>query len=226
MKELFAEYNVALSEKQEKTFRKYTELLLFYNSRFNLTAITDEREIFVKHFLDSVLGMNCLKSGKVIDIGSGGGFPAIPLAVMREDIFITMLEATGKKCSFLETVITELDLKNADVINGRAEELAKLPQYREKFCSCTARAVARMNTLCEYTLPFVEPGGNFIAYKGADESEIEESSHAISVLGGSLREIRRYDLEGASRMIAIVDKVKRTPALYPRGRGKERKQPL
>lgn len=226
MRDLFEAYGISLSERQEKTFRKYAELLLFYNSRFNLTAITGEREIFVKHFLDSVLGQDCVKSGKVIDIGSGGGFPAIPLAVMREDVFVTMVEATGKKCGFLETAIEELGLKNAAVVNERAETLARLPEYREKFCSCTARAVARMNTLCEYALPFVEPGGNFIAYKGSDDGEIEEASRAISLLGGSLKEVKRYDLEGASRMIAVVDKVRRTPDCYPRGRGKERKQPL
>lgn len=226
MRALFERYRVNLSEKQEEKLSKYADLLEEYNGRFNLTAITDREEIFVKHFLDSALGISCVQPGNLIDIGSGGGLPAVPIAVFREDVFVTMLEATGKKCDFLNAVIETLNLKNARVLNGRAEEYSRMQTYRERFDCCTARAVARMNTLCEYALPFVRVGGSFVAYKGDAAEETAEAARAIALLGGRLKEEKRMDLEGACRTIVVVEKVKSTPPQYPRGRGKERKQPL
>ena len=156
-----------ITEKQAELFEKYYEILISYNNSFNLTAITEKSEVYVKHFADSLLGAQFI-NGDFIDIGSGGGFPAIPLKIFNPELKATLLEATGKKCEFLRAVISELGILNAEVINGRAEELAHDKFYREKFPFATARAVAPLSSLCEYCLPFVKKGGRFVAYKGAD----------------------------------------------------------
>lgn len=225
MRELFEKYNINLNFEQEKLFEKYYELLIKYNSMFNLTAITEKRDVYIKHFIDSVLGVDKLISGKLIDIGSGGGFPALPIKIMRNDLSVTLLEATGKKCEFLNTVIKELSLKGASVVNGRAETEAKT-NLRESFDICTARAVARLNVLSEYCLPFVKTGGVFVAYKGGIEEELKEAERAIEILGGKIESVDHYSLEDAKRMIITVRKVKSTDKKYPRGNGKERKNPL
>ena len=225
MRELFEKYNINVTSEQEKLFEKYYELLIKYNSMFNLTAITEKRDVYIKHFIDSVLGVDKLISGKLIDIGSGGGFPALPIKIMRNDLSVTLLEATGKKCEFLNTVIKELSLKGASVVNGRAETEAKT-NLRESFDICTARAVARLNVLSEYCLPFVKTGGVFVAYKGGIEEELKEAERAIEILGGKIESVDYYSLEDAKRMIITVRKVKSTDKKYPRGNGKERKNPL
>ena len=225
MRELFEKYNINVTSEQEKLFEKYYELLIKYNSMFNLTAITEKRDVYIKHFIDSVLGVDKLISGKLIDIGSGGGFPALPIKIMRNDLSVTLLEATGKKCEFLNTVIKELSLKGASVVNGRAETEAKT-NVRESFDICTARAVARLNVLSEYCLPFVKTGGVFVAYKGGIEEELKEAERAIEILGGKIESVDYYSLEDAKRMIITVRKVKSTDKKYPRGNGKERKNPL
>ncbi len=225
MRELFEKYNINLNFEQEKLFEKYYELLIKYNSMFNLTAITEKRDVYIKHFIDSVLGVDKLISGKLIDIGSGGGFPALPIKIMRNDLSVTLLEATGKKCEFLNTVIKGLSLKGASVVNGRAETEAKT-NLRESFDICTARAVARLNVLSEYCLPFVKTGGVFVAYKGGIEEELKEAERAIEILGGKIESVDYYSLEDAKRMIITVRKVKSTDKKYPRGNGKERKNPL
>ena len=225
MRELFEKYNINVTSEQEKLFEKYYELLVKYNSMFNLTAITEKRDVYIKHFIDSVLGVDKLISGKLIDIGSGGGFPALPIKIMRNDLSVTLLEATGKKCEFLNTVIKELSLKGASVVNGRAETEAKT-NLRESFDICTARAVARLNVLSEYCLPFVKTGGVFVAYKGGIEEELKEAERAIEILGGKIESVDHYSLEDAKRMIITVRKVKSTDKKYPRGNGKERKNPL
>ena len=225
MRELFEKYNINVTSEQEKLFDKYYELLIKYNSMFNLTAITEKRDVYIKHFIDSVLGVDKLISGKLIDIGSGGGFPALPIKIMRNDLSVTLLEATGKKCEFLNTVIKELSLKGASVVNGRAETEAKT-NLRESFDICTARAVARLNVLSEYCLPFVKTGGVFVAYKGGIEEELKEAERAIEILGGKIESVDYYSLEDAKRMIITVRKVKSTDKKYPRGNGKERKNPL
>lgn len=229
MEELFNKYNLIVSKSQAEKFKKYYELLLEYNSKFNLTAITDEKEVYIKHFIDSILVVDKFITSKnlsMIDVGSGGGFPAIPVKIMREDINLTLLEATGKKCEFLKAVVKELDLKNVQIINDRAELLAKNSEYREKFSICTARAVARLNSLCEYCMPFVKVGGTFAAYKGDAEEEILEAKTAVKILGGEIDENYVYELDGAKRTLVKIKKIKSTPEKYPRGNGKERKNPL
>ena len=194
--------------------------------KFNITAITEKIDVYKKHFIDSILGAKLITSGTLIDVGSGGGFPAIPIAIMREDINYTLLEATGKKCEFLSVVIKELNLKNVKVINGRAEEYSLKNEFREKFTGVSARAVARLNILAEYCLPFVKIGGFYVAYKGDVDSELNEALNAFSVLGGELKSVDKTELFGAKRAVVFVKKIKPTEKKYPRSNGKIRKSPL
>lgn len=226
MRKMFEKFNIFISEEKIEKFENYYNLLIEYNKKFNLTAIIEREEVILKHFIDSVLGVDKVFGDKLIDVGSGGGFPAIPLKIMRDDVMLTMLEATGKKCEFLKAVVDKLELKNVTVLNGRAEEIAKNEIYREKFDTCTARAVARLNSLCEYCMPFVKKGGLFLAYKGEAEEEIIEAKNAIKILGGTLDSVQNFDLIGAKRQIVCIKKCKNTPLIYPRGNGKERKKPL
>lgn len=229
MKDLFLKNGVEITDSQIEKFEKYREILLFYNDKFNITTITQKEDIYVKHFLDSVLCKDLfVDNSKVIEIGSGGGFPSIPLKIVRDDLNFTLVESTGKKCLFLKEVVKELNLKNVEVLNGRAEDFGKDKKYRERFDHVTARAVARLNTLCEYCMPFVKVNGSFIALKGNAEEEIIKAQNAVNVLGGKYSLIKEYNLplEEAKRTLIKIEKIKNTPQLYPRGNGKERKQPL
>ena len=215
-------------EYKEK-FEEYKNLLVEYNKRYNLTAILDDEGVKIKHFLDSVLGEKYFKVGSnVIEIGSGGGFPSTPLKIIRDDLHFTLVESTGKKCEFLQVVVDKLVHKGVKILNIRAEEGGKDKNLREKFDVCTARAVARLNTLCEYCMPFVKVGGYFIAYKGDAEEEIIEAENAVKVLGGKIEAVEKIELPlGAGvRNIIVIKKEKPTPPLDPRGNGKERKSPL
>ena len=226
MKSYFEKYSIDVSQQKINFFEKYYNLLLEYNKKFNLTAIIEREEVIIKHFVDSLLGVNNIVGNKLIDIGSGGGFPAIPLKILRPDVMLTMLDSTGKKCEFLNTVCRELEFKSANAICARAEDLAKDNNFRESYDVCTARAVARLNTLCEYAMPFVKVGGYFVAYKGDAEEELIEAQNAIKILGGKVERVETFDLEGAKRQIVVIKKIKNTPLIYPRGNGKERKKPL
>ena len=226
MENLFLSYGVKLNSEQIDKFKKYADLLIDFNAKFNLTAITERSEIYLKHFLDSALGVDKVCGQTLIDIGSGGGFPAIPLKIMNDELKVTMVEATGKKCEFLKTVVSELGLKNVNVVNARAEDLAKDNNYRESFDVVTARAVARLNTLCEYCMPFAKVGGSFVAFKGDAAEEAKEAQNAIKTLGGKLEDSFEFELDGAKRTFVIIKKIKSTDKKYPRGHGKERKNPL
>lgn len=219
--------NIVNGEKKE-VFEKYFALLSEYNARFNLTAITERAEVFEKHFLDSVLGESLFpENANVLEVGSGAGFPSLPLKILRDDLSFTLVESTGKKCEFLKVAVKELSLSGVTVLNERAETLARDPKYREKFDVCCARAVARMNTLSEYCLPFVKVGGVFVAYKADAEEELREAENAIKKLGGKAAYTYRYSLPNhGARTLICVEKSRPTPALYPRGQGKERKNPL
>lgn len=221
-------YTELISGEYRDKFERFKNLLLDYNNKFNLTAITDENEVYIKHFLDSVAGESFFtKNASVIEIGSGGGFPSIPLKLIRDDLKFLLIESTGKKCGYLQTVVDKLNLSNVEVKNARAEDAAREVIYREKFDFAVARAVARLNTLCEYCMPFVRVGGKFIAYKGGAEEEIKEAANAIKILGGEIENVEQYELpNGEKRTLIIIKKVAHTPRQYPRGQGKERKAPL
>lgn len=228
LKEKALKYGLELTGEEVKKFEIFREMLKKYNNEFNLTAICDDEGINEKHFIDSLLGVKMFtKNSTVAEIGSGGGFPSLPLKIVREDLSFTLIEATGKKCRYLEKVISELGLKNMTVINGRAEEIGKDPAYRERFDHATARAVASLNILSEYCMPFVKTGGSFIAYKGNADAEIEEGRNAVKILGGEIGRIKSAELsDGSERKIIEIVKKSKTPVLYPRGNGKERKKPL
>ena len=225
---LSPEHYLNLIDEKRPLFQKYFALLLEYNKKFNLTAITKEDEVYEKHFLDSVLGEALfLKGASVLEVGSGAGFPSLPLKIVRDDLNFTLVESTGKKCDFLKLAVRELDLEGVTVLCGRAEDFARDPNYRERFDVCCARAVARLNTLSEYCLPFVKVGGSFIAYKGDAAEEVKEARNAIKLLGGGDTDDLRYTLpSGASRTLVQIKKQRPTPKGYPRGQGKERKNPL
>jgi len=226
MKKYFEKYSINISDEKIKKFEKYYNILIEYNKKFNLTAITEREEVIIKHFVDSLLGVDNITGNKLIDIGSGGGFPAIPIKIFKDDVMLTMVDSTGKKCEFLNDVCRELKFDNAKAVCARAEELAKDKNFRESYDICTARAVARLNTLCEYCIPFVKVGGYFVAYKGDATEELEEAQNAIKILGGKLEKVDSFELEGAKRQIIVIKKKKETPQNYPRGNGKERKKPL
>ena len=226
MNDRFEKYNISLSKEKKEKFSLFYVILKEFNAKFNLTAITEEKEVYIKHFIDSLLGEKFIVGKKMIDIGSGGGFPAVPIKILKEDLSLTMVEATGKKCEYLKILSEKLNLKAVEVINKRAEELAVDDYYREKFDTCTARALAKLNILCEYCLPFVKVGGVFIAFKGDAEQELKESENAIKTLGGVIKTVERFDLEGAKRDIIVIEKILPTDKKYPRTNGKIRKFPL
>ena len=226
MEKLFKEYGLDIDENIKNLFKSYYSLLLEYNSRFNITAITDEREVVIKHFIDSALGVELLKGETLADVGSGGGFPAIPLKILKPELKVTLIEATEKKCEFLKTVADTLGLKDITVLCGRAEEFAKKSEYREKFDICTARAVARLNILSEYCLPFVKRGGIFLAYKGDADEEARDSENAVKILGGKIITHDKYVLDGAKRSLIVIEKQKNTDAKYPRGNARIKNKPL
>lgn len=229
MQEILNGYEKVLKGEKKEIFDAFQSLLLEYNEKYNLTSILEDKEIFYKHFLDSVAGERFFKqNANVAEIGSGAGFPSIPLKLVRDDLSFDLFESVGKKCEFLNAVVEKLSLKNVRVYNLRAEDCAKKAEFREKYDFVTARAVARMNTLSEYCLPFVKVGGLFIAYKGGNDEEIYQAETAYKILGGKMETVIRYALpfDYGERTLAIVKKIKNTPPKYPRGQGKERKQPL
>lgn len=219
----------ALLKAHTDRFAAFREMLLGYNEKYNLTAITEEEEVNAKHFLDSLAGEALFPAGaRVLEVGSGAGFPSVPLMLVRPDLSFTLVESTGKKCDFLISAAEKFSLK-ATVLHVRAEEAGRDPCFREQFDVCCARAVARLNTLLEYCLPFVKQGGVFLAYKGAGaEEELAEANRALSLLGGGQVKAYSYSLPGGmgERTILAVRKIKPTPEKYPRGRGRERSAPL
>lgn len=211
-----------------KEFEKLSSLLVENNKKFNLTSIVGEEDIFYKHFVDSLAGERYFEKGAyVAEVGSGGGFPSLPLKIARKDLKFFLIESTGKKCAYLKQAAESLKLDGVEVFCGRAEDAGKNDGYREKFDVATARAVARLNTLCEYCMPLVRTGGRFIAYKGDCDGEITEAEKAVSVLGGEIEKIEKYGLpNGDKRSLVIIKKIAPTPLKYPRGQGKERKSPI
>lgn len=228
-------YTVGMIDAQEairsgetgEKFALFYAMLTAYNEKFNLTRITDREDCNKKHFLDSLSGEKYFPQGaNCAEVGSGGGFPSVPLLIVRGDLRFTLLESSHKKCDFLCEVVEKLGLR-ARVYALRAEDAGRKEAFREAFDVCTARAVARLATLAEYCAPLIRVGGRFVAYKGRAEEELAEAAEAFDVLGLRLREKETFALEGGDvRTLLFAEKVKSTPAKYPRGKGKERSDPL
>ncbi len=226
---LFEGIGIQLDEEQAKRFDSYARLLLEWNEKINLTAITDGEGIEQKHFLDSVLPftkVQLTQGCSVIDIGTGAGFPSCPLKIVRGDIKLTLLDSLNKRIGFLKALSDEIGLE-AECIHGRAEELAK-GDMREKYDYAVARAVARLNILCEYCLPYVRVGGTFIALKGSSgREELEEARGAVKTLGGEVERFEKYSLPcGDKRTLIVIRKTKPTDVRYPRNKGQMMKKPL
>lgn len=209
----------------DKAYKIYMDYLLEVNAHTNLTAITDPREIEVKHFKDSLTVLSYIKEkDKVLDIGAGAGFPGLPLRI-EKDFDLTLIDSVNKKVVFMNEVIEKLGLKNTRAIHTRAEDYAK--EKRESFDVVVSRAVANMATLSEYALPFLKVGGLFIALKGPKaEEELEAGKNAIKILGGRVKEIKAFDLDGNERVNIVIEKVKKTNKKYPRGKNLPKKEPL
>lgn len=220
--------NIVLEEKQIENFYKYMNLLLEWNEKMNLTAITEPNEVILKHFIDSLTIANLIeKDQKVIDVGTGAGFPGIPLSIVKEEN-ITLLDSLNKRIIFLEEVINKLELKNIKAVHARVEEFAKNKKERESYDIATSRAVASLNVLLEYLLPLVKVGGICICMKGSNTEEIEEAKNALKILGGEIEKIEKITLPETdiTRNIIIVKKVKQTPLKYPRKPGIPSKEPI
>ncbi|MBO5031169.1 MAG: 16S rRNA (guanine(527)-N(7))-methyltransferase RsmG [Lachnospiraceae bacterium] len=226
------ELDISLNDNQIEQFMRYYELLAEWNSFMNLTAITEFDEVCTKHFIDSLSlckAIDCTEQYSVIDIGTGAGFPGIPLKIAFPNLKITLLDSLAKRVKFLNEVIAQLNLKDIEAIHGRAEDFAKPDLLRERFDICVSRAVANLSTLSEYCLPYVKVGGFFISYKSEKISEEMQSAHrAITALGGEVSEQKEFMLPDSEiyRNLFVIKKIQATPKKYPRKAGLPSKEPL
>lgn len=221
-----------LSNSQKEQFDKFYNILIEWNQVMNLTAITKYDEVVQKHFIDSLSikdVINLKEVCSVIDVGTGAGFPGIPLKIAFPHLKVTLLDSLNKRVKFLNEVIFELGLKNIETVHGRAEDVARDKEYREQYDICVSRAVANLTTLCEYCLPYVKVGGILISYKSGNvEEEIKDSEKAVSILGGIVKKVVKFELRGTNigRSFVIIEKKKSTPKKYPRKAGLPSKEPL
>lgn len=232
LKTVAAEYGLNLTESQISGFNRYYELLVEWNKKINLTAITEPKDVAIKHMIDS---LSCYRdklfyeNASLIDVGTGAGFPGLPLKIFCPSLKLTLLDSLNKRVKFLQLVVDELGLKDVEVIHARSEEAARNRNYREKFDIATARAVARLPIICEYCLPFVKTGGVFIALKGRQyEDETEEARKAIKILGGEIERtvpIKLPEIDD-KRAVIYIKKIKSTPKAYPRKAGTPERNPI
>ncbi len=224
------EFEIRINDDQIDKFYEYMNLLLEWNQKMNLTAITDCREIIIKHFVDSLTIEKYIeKDSYLVDVGTGAGFPGIPLKILREDLNVVLLDSLNKRIKFLNEVCDKLKLNKIEAVHARAEEFARNKNYREKFDVVTSRAVANLSTLSEYMLPLVKKEGICICMKGKEvKEELHSAQKAIKVLGGTLKNEEELYLDNnqISRNIIVLEKVERTPAKYPRKAGMPSKEPL
>lgn len=212
-----------------RSFYDYMNLIIEWNKKINLTAITEPKEFIVKHFVDSLTITKYVSTkSKVIDVGTGAGFPGIPLKLYYNDIDLTLIDSVNKKINVLNDVIQKLELENVKAIHTRAEDFANDIKNRETFDYAVSRAVSNMSTLVEYLLPFVKIGGKVICMKGPNfNDELQESLNAINILGGRVGLVQTINIDNEfERNIIIIDKIKNTPKKYPRGQGKPLKEPI
>lgn len=235
LKSGLSELALDLSEEQSEQFYQYYEMLTEWNKVMNLTAITEMEQVVFKHFIDSlslVKGLPELKegfSGSVLDLGTGAGFPGIPLKIAFPDLRITLLDSLNKRIRFLDAVIEKLNLSHITAIHGRAEDLGRDTEYREQYDICVSRAVANLSTLSEYCLPFVKIKGYFVSYKsGAIQDELEQSKNAVRILGGKIENVVTFQLpcSDAGRSLIKIRKIQQTSRKYPRKAGLPGKEPI
>lgn len=232
LKNALSELNIEADEILLKKFESYMDEILKWNEHVNLTAITDRKDFVQKHFVDSILGSNCeemISAEKVVDLGTGAGFPGVPLALIFPEKKFLLIDSLNKRLKIISEICEKLEIKNVEVLHGRAEEIGRMKDHREQYDLCVSRAVANFSTLSEYCLPLVKKGGYFMAYKGPDaEAEIKASGKACGLLGGKISRIFIPELKGFEfdHNIVIVKKEKNTPAKFPRKAGTPAKEPL
>lgn len=234
LKDTLLQYKVEITDFMTMQFEQYYDIMIEWNQFMNLTAITNYEEVLMKHFIDSLslfrsFGKGILQNSSLLDIGTGAGFPGLPLKITIPELNVTLLDSLNKRVKFLNYVILKLELKDISAIHGRAEERAKEKEYRKKFDFVVSRAVSKLSVLAEYCLPFVKQGGFFIAFKSNKvKEELEEAKTAIEVLGGRVQEVTEFYLPGTDqfRSHVIIKKIKETSKIYPRITSKILKQPL
>lgn len=230
MQEKSNDLGVRFLVEQTEQFFEYMNLLIEWNEKINLTAITDPEEIILKHFIDSITILKDIPdNSKIVDVGTGAGFPGIPLSIMNPSLKITLVDSLNKRLIFLQEVVDKLKLKNIEIVHARAEEFGQNKKYRESFDISTSRAVANLSTLSEYLIPLVKINGKVISMKAAEaQEEIDEAKKAIEVLGGTIEKIDEFNLPQSDigRTIIIIRKNKQTPSKYPRKPGTPSKEPI
>lgn len=226
------ELGLEINECQKQQFLKYYEMLIETNKVMNLTAITDFDEVIVKHFIDSLLIVKAIDMNEInnlVDVGTGAGFPGIPIKIMFPKLEVTLIDSLNKRLKFLNSVIYELGLENIETVHGRAEDLGHNKLYREKYELCVSRAVANLSTLNEYCMPFVKVGGRFVSYKSSiSTDEIDGSIKSVNVLGGSIisKDIIELPCSDMDRTMVVIEKIKESPKKYPRKAGTPSKEPI
>ena len=224
--------NIEINDDQLKQFNQYFELLVEWNEKINLTAITDKEEVYLKHFYDSIMPLwlfDIPEAAKLVDVGAGAGFPSIPMKIIRPDLEITIIDSLNKRITFLDNLVNDLNLDKVSNVHAWAEEAGQDPQYREQYDIATARAVASLNVLTELCIPLVKKGGYFLALKSQRaETEVEEAQAAIKVLGAKYegQETETLPIEGSERTLVRIRKTLNTPKKFPRKPGKPNKQPI